>query len=113
MPASGHPGSSTTRSSPPAERYHLYYTVVNTTFEGGGSAIGAATAASPLGPWTHRGVPVIEPHPADCCPGSRRAVFDPDVVRTAGPDYIYYGQILRWGLRAVPLGGRLHLDPDR
>jgi arabinan endo-1,5-alpha-L-arabinosidase len=76
---------------PAAERYHLYYTVTDTTLSGGGSAIGVGTAASPLGPWTHRATPVIEPHPADCCPGSRRAVFDPDVLRTVGPDYIYYG----------------------
>jgi arabinan endo-1,5-alpha-L-arabinosidase len=71
--------------------YHLYYTVTDTTFPGGGSAIGVATSTSALGPWTDSGRPVIEPHAADCCPGSRRAVFDPEVIRTSGPDYIYYG----------------------
>lgn len=73
------------------ERYHLYYVVTNTTFAGGGSAIGVATSGSPTGPWTHRATPVVEPHPADCCPGSRRWVFDPEVFRTNGPDYIYFG----------------------
>ena len=72
--------------------YFMYYTVVDTTLPGGGSAIGVATAPTPLGPWTHAGAPAVEPHGADCCgPASRRWVFDPDVLRTAGPDYIYYG----------------------
>lgn len=71
--------------------YHLYYTVTDTTLPGGGSAIGVATAPTALGPWQHMGQPVIEPHAADCCPGSRRWVFDPEVLRTSGPDYIYYG----------------------
>jgi len=73
-------------------QYLLYYTVTNTTFPGGGSAIGVATASAPLGPWTHAARPAVEPHGADCCgPDSRRWVYDPDVVRTSGPDYIYYG----------------------
>lgn len=71
--------------------YYLYYTVTDTTIPGGGSAIGAAVGPTPLGPWTHAGAPVVEPHAADCCPGSRRWVFDPEVLRTSGPDYIYYG----------------------
>jgi arabinan endo-1,5-alpha-L-arabinosidase len=72
-------------------KYYLYYTVTETTFEGDGSAIGVATSDGPLGPWTHSASPVVEPHAADCCPGSRRWVFDPEVQRTVGPDYIYYG----------------------
>lgn len=76
---------------PETNKYHLYYTVTETTFTGGGSAIGVATSSSPTGPWTQATTPVVEPHPADCCPGSRRWVFDPEVLRTAGPDYIYYG----------------------
>ena len=72
-------------------RYHLYYTVTDTTFPGGGSAIGVATADSPLGPWTHEAVPVVEPHEADCCPGSRRWVFDPEVIEANGQLHIYYG----------------------
>jgi arabinan endo-1,5-alpha-L-arabinosidase len=76
---------------PETGEYHLYYTVTETTFPGGGSAIGVATSDSPLGPWTHQSTPVVEPHPADCCPDSRRWVFDPEVLRMPGPDYIYYG----------------------
>jgi arabinan endo-1,5-alpha-L-arabinosidase len=72
--------------------YHLYYTVTDTTLPGGGSAIGVATAPTPTGPWTHAAQPAVEPHGADCCgPDSRRWVFDPDVLRTDGQDYIYYG----------------------
>ncbi|HUQ77637.1 MAG TPA: family 43 glycosylhydrolase [Patescibacteria group bacterium] len=72
--------------------YHLYYTVTDTTLPGGGSAIGVATSPTPTGPWTHSATPVIEPHGADCCgPDSRRWVFDPEVLRTATGDYIYYG----------------------
>jgi arabinan endo-1,5-alpha-L-arabinosidase len=74
---------------PENHTWYLYYTVNNTTFPG--SAIGVATAPAPLGPWTQQDTPAVEPHAADCCPGSHRDVFDPDVVRTAGPDYIYYG----------------------
>ena len=71
--------------------YHIYYTVTDTTLPGGGSAIGLATSQGPLGPWTHSSSPVIEPHPADCCPDSRRWVFDPEVERTPEGDFIYYG----------------------
>lgn len=74
---------------PATGNYHLYYTVTETT--AGGSAIGVATSPTPLGPWTHSAAPVVEPHPADCCPDSRRWVFDPEVLRTNGPDYIYFG----------------------
>jgi arabinan endo-1,5-alpha-L-arabinosidase len=77
---------------PDTNTYFLYYTVTDTTLTGGGSAIGVATAPSPTGPWTHAAAPVVEPHGADCCgPDSRRWVFDPDVLRTDGQDYIYYG----------------------
>ena len=72
-------------------QYRLFFTVTDTTIPGGGSAIGVATSSSPTGPWTQSGTPVIEPHEADCCPGSRRNVFDAEVLRTDGPDYIYYG----------------------
>jgi arabinan endo-1,5-alpha-L-arabinosidase len=77
---------------PETGEYLMYYTVTDTTLPGGGSAIAVATAPTPLGPWTHANTPAVEPHGADCCgPDSRRWVFDPDVLRTAGVDYIYYG----------------------
>jgi arabinan endo-1,5-alpha-L-arabinosidase len=73
-------------------QYYLYYTVTDTTLPGGGSAIGVATSNSPTGPWTHNSSPAVEPHPADCCPGSRRWVFDPEIITASdGQNYIYYG----------------------
>jgi arabinan endo-1,5-alpha-L-arabinosidase len=77
---------------PETGSYHLFYTVTDTTLPGGGSAIGVATGPTPLGPWTHSPSPAVEPHGADCCgPDSRRWVFDPEVLRTPGADYLYYG----------------------
>jgi arabinan endo-1,5-alpha-L-arabinosidase len=73
-------------------QYYLYYTASNTSLPGGGSAIGVATAQSPTGPWTDSGVPVVEPHAAPCCPGSRRWVFDPALIQDdSGQRFIYYG----------------------
>ncbi|MFL5356231.1 family 43 glycosylhydrolase [Archangium sp.] len=72
------------------DKYHLYYTVVDTV--AGGSAIGVATSTSPLGPWTQADKPAVEPHEAPCCAGSRRWVFDPEVLITDdGSKYLYYG----------------------
>ncbi|MFL5735317.1 MAG: family 43 glycosylhydrolase [Chloroflexia bacterium] len=71
--------------------YYLYYTASDTSLPGGGSAIGVATSSSPTGPWTDSGTPAVEPHAAPCCPGSRRWVFDPDVVESGGQRYIFYG----------------------
>ncbi len=71
-------------------KYYLYYTVVDTV--AGGSAIGVATSTSPVGPWTHADQPTVEPHEAPCCAGSRRWVFDPEVLIAAdGSKYMYYG----------------------
>jgi arabinan endo-1,5-alpha-L-arabinosidase len=77
-------------------KYHLYYTVTDTVStptnpSAPGSAIGVATSDGPLGPWTHSDTPVVGPEPPDCCPDAKRWVYDPEVVRTAGPDFIYYG----------------------
>ena len=73
--------------------YHLYYTApdTNAAVTGGGSAIGVATAPTPLGPWTDSGDPVVDPAPPGCCPNDRRWTFDPDVIEFAGVHYIYYG----------------------
>ncbi|HVL54319.1 MAG TPA: family 43 glycosylhydrolase [Vitreimonas sp.] len=77
---------------PETGKYHLYFTVVDTTGGYFGSAIGVAVSDTAEGPFTPVNTPVVEPHGADCCgPDSRRHVFDPEVLRTAGPDYIYYG----------------------
>ena len=72
-------------------RYLLYVTVTDTTFAGGGSAIGVAYSDTATGPWTWAEEPAVEPHAADCCPGSRRWVFDADVLQVGDQAYIYYG----------------------
>lgn len=71
-------------------QYYLYYAASDTN--AGGSAIGVATSSSPTGPWVDSGAPVVEPHPAPCCPGSRMATIDPAVATdTNGQRYIFYG----------------------
>jgi len=71
-------------------KYYLYYVVTETKV--GGSAIAVATSDSPTGPWTTAAAPAVEPHEAPCCGGSRRWVFDPEVlVDNDGQKYIYYG----------------------
>jgi arabinan endo-1,5-alpha-L-arabinosidase len=72
-------------------QYYLYFTASDTSLPGGGSAIGVATSPSPTGPWVDSGAPVVEPHEAPCCPGSRRWVYDPDVVQVGAQKYIFYG----------------------
>ncbi len=93
-------------------QYYLYYTASWTKLPGGGSAIGVATGPTPLGPWTDSGSPVVEPHEAFCCPGSRRWVFDPEIV--TGPDgkrYIFYGSYFG-GISARELSADgLHSNP--
>ena len=92
-------------------QYYLYYTASDTSLPGGGSAIGVATSASPLGPWTDSGAPVVEPHEAPCCPGSRRWVYDPDVVQVGAQKYIFYGSYFG-GVSARTLSpDGLHSDP--
>ena len=74
--------------------YHLYYTApdTNAAVTGGGSAIGVATAPTPLGPWTDSGDPVVDPdRPPTCCADAKRWTFDPDVLEFGGKHYIYYG----------------------
>jgi arabinan endo-1,5-alpha-L-arabinosidase len=71
-------------------KYYLYFVAPNTP--GGGAAIGVATSTSPAGPWTDSGKPVVAPEAAFCCPGSKRAVIDPDVIADDnGQLYISYG----------------------
>lgn len=73
-------------------RYYLYFTASETDLPGGGSAIGVATSSSPTGPWVDSGFPAVEPHPAPCCPDSRRWTFDASIVTgEGGQKWIYYG----------------------
>jgi arabinan endo-1,5-alpha-L-arabinosidase len=92
-------------------QYYLYYAASETSLPGGGSAIGVATSSSPLGPWVDSGAPVVEPHEAPCCVGSRRWVYDPDVVEDSGQLYIFYGSYFG-GISARTLSADgLHSDP--
>ncbi len=75
-----------------SNRYYLYYSIGELRQLEGESAIGVATSDSPTGPFTHAASPVVEPHEAPCCGGSRRGVLDPEVlVDEGGKKYIYYG----------------------
>lgn len=92
-------------------KYYLYFTAPDTNLPGGGSAIGVATSSSPTGPWTDSGGPVVEPHEAGCCPGSRRWVFDPAVIEYQGQKYIFYGSYFG-GVSARKLSADgFHSDP--
>ena len=92
-------------------QYYLYYTASDTSLPGGGSAIGVATSSSPLGPWMDSGVPAVEPHEAPCCAGSRRWVFDPDVVEDGGQLYIFYGSYFGGISARILSADGLHSDP--
>jgi arabinan endo-1,5-alpha-L-arabinosidase len=95
------------------DQYYLYYGASWTDLPGGGSAIGVATSDNPLGPWVDSGGPVVEPHAPDCCPGDKRWVFDPEVVRDeqTGQLYIFYGSYFG-GISARELSADgLHSDP--
>ena len=90
-------------------QYYLYFTASDTN--AGGSAIGVATAPTPTGPWTDSGAPVVEPHDAPCCPGSRRWVFDPDVVESGGQRYMFYGSYFGGISARLLTPDGLHSDP--
>ena len=92
-------------------KYYLYYAASDTSLPGGGSAIGVATSNSPTGPWADSGTPVVEPHDAPCCAGSRRWVFDPEVIDDNGRLYIFYGSYFG-GISARRMSADgLHSDP--
>ena len=72
-------------------RYLLYFTVTDTTLNpGDDSAIGVATAPTPLGPWTPTDRPVVLPRPAPG--GGFLWTFDPAMFTDVdGVSYLYYG----------------------
>ncbi|NUR16930.1 MAG: family 43 glycosylhydrolase [Dermatophilaceae bacterium] len=74
-----------------AGRYVLYFTVTDTTLNpGDDSAIGAATAPTPSGPWTPAPAPVVPPRPAPG--GGFLWTFDPaGFTDVDGQRYLYYG----------------------
>ncbi len=74
-------------------KFFLYYTAPDATapgVSGGGGAIGVATSASPTGPWTDSGGPVVEVQ-------SGRWVYDPFIIvddygpAPSGQRYLFYG----------------------
>lgn len=73
-----------------AGRYVLYFTVTDTTSNAGDdSAIGVATAPTPVGPWTPADAPVVAPRPGN---GSFLWTFDPAAFTDVqGRSYLYYG----------------------
>ncbi len=93
-------------------QYYLYFTASWTSLPGGGSAIGVATAPSPLGPWVDSGAPVVEPHAPPCCANDKRWVFDPALITDdAGQTWIFYGSYFG-GISARKLStDGLHSDP--
>lgn len=72
-------------------RWVMYVTVTGTTVSPeGDSAIGAATAPSPTGPWTFLDEPVVAPRPGGG--GGWLWTFDPSQFTDVdGTSYLYYG----------------------
>jgi arabinan endo-1,5-alpha-L-arabinosidase len=84
------------------DRYVLYFTVTDTTLNpGDDSAIGVATAPTPLGPWTDSGQPIVAPRPASG--GGFLWTFDPALLTDEqGGHWLYYGSYFG-GIFTVPL----------
>ena len=75
-------------------QYRMYYVVTETTVTGepGDSAIGMATAPTPVGPWTDSGAPVVGPRRGAGGAGDFLWTFDPSVVtETDGSQWLFYG----------------------
>jgi arabinan endo-1,5-alpha-L-arabinosidase len=79
------------------DRYLLYYTATDVADRvsgepgcDGDSAIGVASAPTPLGPWTDSGGPVVEPRRRG--PGCDfKWTFDPSLIEADGGPVLYYG----------------------
>jgi arabinan endo-1,5-alpha-L-arabinosidase len=107
------------------DQYYLYYTVPDVKAEvsgaancGADAAIGVATSASPLGPWTDSGTPIIQPrYNGPVQPFGQRtcrffSTIDPEVIIAEdGKKYFYWGsynggifvrELLADGLTADP-----------
>ncbi|MEV4704176.1 family 43 glycosylhydrolase [Actinoplanes sp. NPDC049316] len=96
----------------------MYVTVTETTVAPGTSAIGAATAPSPTGPWTFVDTPVVAPRPSG--DGGWLWTFDPaQLVTPDGRKFLYYGsyfggiwvsELTADGLRTVGTATRVAID---
>ena len=85
--------------------YRLYYVVTQTTTtaEPNDSAIGMATAPTPVGPWTDSGAPVVAPRHGSGGEGDFLWTFDPSVVTDRdGSQWIFYGSYYG-GIHVAPL----------
>ncbi|MFG2054596.1 family 43 glycosylhydrolase [Micromonospora sp. NPDC048930] len=74
------------------DRWVMYVTVTDTTVSGDtfDTAIGAATAPSPAGPWTFAAEPVVAPRPGGG--GGYLWTIDPSLfIDVDGTTYLYYG----------------------
>jgi len=99
-------------------RWVMYVTVTETTVAPGASAIGAATAPTPTGPWTFVDEPVVAPRPTG--DGGWLWTFDPaQLVTPDGRKFLYYGSYFGgiWvselsadGLRIVGTATRVAID---
>jgi hypothetical protein len=99
-------------------RWVMYVTVTETTGGPGRSAIGAATAPTPAGPWTFADEPVVAPRPSG--DGGWLWTFDPAQLTTPdGHRYLYYGSYFGgiWvselsadGLRVTGTATRVAID---
>lgn len=101
-------------------RYVMYYTVTDTKVSDDGfdTAIGAATAPSPTGPWTHADEPVVAPRPAPG--GGYFWTIDPaHFTDVDGRSYLYFGsyhggvwvtELSADGLRAVGAPTRVGIN---
>lgn len=90
--------------------YRLYYSLSSN--KGRLSAIGLATASSPLGPWTEKGLTVVSKNDA----AQQTNAIDPTVVITsAGEQYMYYGSA--WDgiyiLKLNPATGQAAVSGDK
>jgi arabinan endo-1,5-alpha-L-arabinosidase len=73
-------------------RYVMYFVVTNTTTspDGFDTAIGAATAPTPAGPWTTGPDPVVAPRPG-CCGGYWWTIDPAELTDSDGQRYLYFG----------------------
>ena len=86
----------------------MYVTVTETTVAPGASAIGAATAPTPAGPWTFADEPVVAPRPSG--DGGWLWTFDPTQLTTPdGRRFLYYGSYFGgiWVSELTPDGLRI------
>lgn len=74
-------------------KYYLYYTVSDTNYGIGGSAVFVATSDTPIGPWRASSTPVVEPSKSPCCGSVKNWTIDSNVVEDGGQRYILYGTI--------------------